>query len=149
MSWVDSDYVKLLIHRPESGSDRWLIALRTTADHYGWTDEFMEWRPRPIGTSGRYQLCADPGRRGKMYTEGGRRHRISRDPSRRGHARGKTNAFKVSASCTLLDMAELAHFVTVDWYWMTAPNGQRFSREHWAEIYEAGTQRRGRGLVSV
>ena len=88
MSWVDSDYVKLLLWRPEAGPDRWLIALRTTADYYGWTKNFEVWSPKPIGTSGGYQLFADPGRKGKMYCEGGRRHRISRDPSRRGHTPG-------------------------------------------------------------
>jgi hypothetical protein len=35
MSWVDRDYIKLLLGRPTKGKDRWLIALRTTADYYG------------------------------------------------------------------------------------------------------------------
>ena len=57
MSWVDSDYIKLLIYRPESGPDRWLIALRTTADYYGWTKNFEPWSLKPIGTSNGYTLA--------------------------------------------------------------------------------------------
>ena len=149
MSWVDSDYIKLLLWRPETGKDRWLIALRTTADYYGWTKEFEEWSPKVIGTSGGYQLCTDPGRRGKMYCEGGRRHRISRDPSRRGHTPGLCNQFKVSRSCTLFDMAELASLTEVNWYWMSAPTGERISRDRWLAMHEAGTRNQRAGLVSV
>ena len=149
MSWVDRDYIKLLLWRPEAGKDRWLIALRTTADYYGWTKEFEEWSPKVIGTSGGYQLCADPGRKGKMYCEGGRRHRISRDPSRRGHTPGLCNQFKVSTSCTLFDMAELASLTDVNWYWMSAPTGERISRDRWLAMHEAGTRNKRAGLVSV
>ena len=149
MSWVDSDYIKLLLLRPESGPDRWLISLRTTADYYGWTKHFEPWSLKPIGTSNGYTLCADPGRRGKMYCEGGRRHRISRDPSRRGHTPGLCNQFKVSRSCTMFDMAELASLTDVDWYWMSTPTGERLSRERWLAIHKAGTRKDGAGLVSV
>ena len=68
MSWVDSDYIKLLIWRSPSGPDRWLISLRATADYYGWTKHFEVWSPKVIGTSGGYQLLTDPGRRGKMLS---------------------------------------------------------------------------------
>ena len=149
MTWDPSKYIKLLLGRPLEGPDRWLIALRTTADYYGWTEEFEEWRPRVIGTSQGYQLAVHPGTRGKMYCEPGRRHRISRSPKRTGHPAGYVNAFKLSRSCGLLDIAELAHFTKGDWYWMERPRGGRASREEWAAIYEAGTQRREGGLVSV
>ena len=149
MSWVDSDYIKLLLLRPTKGPDRWLIALRATADYYGWTEHFEVWSPKPIGTSGGYTLCADPGRKGKMYCEGGRRHRISRDPSRRGHTPGLCNQFKVSRSCTMFDMAELATLTDVNWYWMSTPTGERLSRERWLAIHKAGTRKDGAGLVSV
>ena len=149
MSWVDRDYIKLLLFRPENGPDRWLISLRATADYYGWNKNFEVWRPKVIGTSGRYQLSADPGRRGKMYCEGGRRHRISRDPSRRGHTPGLCNQFKVSRSCTMFDMAELASLTDVNWYWMSAPTGERVSRDRWLAMHKAGTRNQRAGLVSV
>ena len=149
MSWVDRDYIKLLLLRPAAGPDRWLIALRTTADYYGWTKQFEVWSPKPVRVEGERQFFRDPGRRGKMYCESGRRHRISRDPSRRGHTPGHCNQFKVSTSCTMFDMAELAYLTEVDWYWMTGPTGERISRDKWLQIHDAGTRTEGRGLVSV
>ena len=149
MSWSDKDYIKLLILRPDSGPDRWLMALRTTADYYGWTKHFEPWSPKPVGTSGRYTLMMDTGRRGRMYCESGRKHRISRDPSKNGHKPGLTNQFKVSESCTLFDLAELAYLTNEGWYWMSSPTGERISRDKWLRMHEAGTRREGRGLVSV
>lgn len=137
MSWSDKDYIKLLIGRPESGPDKWLIALRTTANYYGWSEEFPEWTPKAISESGGYTFSMDPGRKGRMYCEGGRKHRVSRDPSRRGHTPGKCNQFKVSTSCGLAEMAEIAHFTRGEWFWMSGPRGERISREKWAEFWAA------------
>ena len=149
MSWSDKDYIKLLLYRPEEGRDRWLIALRTTANYYGWTKQFEEWRPKPIEISGEYTLIHEPGRRGRMYCESGIQLRISRHPSRRGHTPGFVNAFKVSASCTLFDLAEVAYLTEVDWYWMSSPRGGRISRDEWLRMHDAGTRNRRAGLVSV
>jgi hypothetical protein len=137
MSWSDKDYIKLLIGRPESGPDRWLISLRATADYYGWSEKFPEWSPKPVSSDGKYTYFRDTGRKGRMYCESGRKHRISRDPSRRGHTPGLCNQFKVSTSCTMADMSEIAAMTGVDWYWMTSPTGERISREKWAEFWAA------------
>ena len=149
MSWSDKDYIKLLIWRPPSGPDRWLIALRTTADYYGWTEQFETWSPKPVGTMGGYTLLSDPGRRGRMYCEGGTQLRISRSPNRREKTPGMVNAFKVSNSCTMFDLAELAYLTQVDWYWMSSPRGGRLSRDEWLRLHEACTQQQRGGLVSV
>ena len=149
MSWVDSDYVKLELFRPEGKDSRWLIALRTTADYYGWTDHFPLWSPPSwTGPDGR-TLMFDPGRRGKRYKAGGRRLRICRSESRQGWPRGMTNAFKVSRSCTLFELAELGHHTSIDWQWMESFNGQRLSRGHWEDLYYRGFEKRRGGLVSA
>ena len=148
MSWSDKDYVKLLLLRPDKGPDRWLIALRTTADYYGWTEKFEVWEPEVLYEEGGYRFMTDPGRRGRMYCESGRKHRISRSSSRKGMKAGLCNQFKVSYSCTLFDLAELAHFTKSDWYWMSGPTGERIGRDRWMQFHDAGT-RTGRGAVSV
>ena len=148
MTWDGSQYVKLLIWRPDKGPDRWLIALRTTADYYGWTEQFPRWTPKIVSGSGKYAWCMDPGRRGEMFCESGRKQVICRAASRHGNPARMTNQFKVSASCRLFDLAEVAALTNVDWHWMSAPNGERLSREHWLSLYEAGP-RRGRGAVFV
>ena len=149
MTWDNSKYVKLLLDRPEKGPDRWLIALRTTADYYGWTEKFPRWTLKTVVDSDGYEWAYAPGRNAEMFCESGRRVVISRSPSRHAHPRGMTNQFKVSASCRLLDLAEVGALTKVDWHWMTAPNGERLSREHWLSLHEAGTRRRGGGLVSA
>lgn len=149
MTWSDKNYVKLLLYRPPAGADRWLIALRTTADYYGWTKQYPLWSPKTIAISGGHEFCVAPSRRGRMYCEGGVRLRICRSPKTRGNPAGFTNAFKVSASCTQFDLAELAYLTNEGWYWMSSQYGQRISRDEWLRMHEAGTQREGRGLVSV
>lgn len=149
MSWSDRDYVKLELFRPPGGDSRWLIALRTTADYYGWTEYFPVWSPPVVGTAGGYTLVSDPGRRGRMHKQPAHRLRICRSESRKGHPRGMTNAFKVSRSCTLFELAELAHSTNIEWHWMESFKGQRLSRGHWEDMYWKGVQERRGGLVSV
>ena len=138
MTSPERDYVKLLIRRETGTRDKYLIARRATADYYGWTEQFPAWRPRmaPGQSNPNIVLCSS--RRGEMRTEAGKRLVISRAPSTAGWPTGKANAFKVSNNCTNLDLAEIAHFTDVDWYWMEGLYGQRVHRDRWAEIYAAG-----------
>ena len=149
MTWNPNLYIKLLIERPASSvGDKYLIALRTTADYYGWTQEFERWTPKVVREEGGYKFCMAP-MRGQMFCEAGRRHRICRTKTTAGYPAGKTNAFKVSRTCGLFDLSEIAHFTQGDWYWMSSPSGERISRDRWEAIYETAGQNRGAGLVSV
>ena len=149
MTWDPTKYVKLLLTREADTQDKWLIALWTTADYYGWTEHFPIWTPKIVRTEGERVFTYDPGRRGRVYCEGGRRHRICRGSDRRGTPAGKTNRFKLSANCGLFDISEVAQFTKGDWYWLDAPNGERITRDRWNEIYQAGTSRKRGGLVSA
>ena len=149
MTVAGRDYVKLLIGREAGTRDRYLIAQRATADYYGWTKEFPAWRPRMAPGQSDPNIVLCPSRRGELRTEAGKRLVISRAPSTAGWPRGKANAFKVSNNCTNLDLAEIAHFVDVDWYWMEGLFGQRRSREEWEAIYQSGNTRVRGGLVSA
>ena len=149
MTWDNSKYIKLLLERRDGAADKYLIALRTTADYYGWTEQFPAWTLRPAFETGGYVFAMDPGRKGEMFCEPGVKLRVCRSPSRQGNPRGKTNAFKVSRNCGLFDVSEIAHFTQGDWHWMEGPRHERKTREEWAAIYEAGTTTRRRGLVSV
>ena len=135
---VSDDFVKLLLWRGSGKKDKYLVALRTTANYYGWTKEFETWTPRTLYESGGYEMCVDPGRKGNLVMASGKRIRICRSPSRQGMPRGLTNQFKVSRNCGLLDLAELAHFTESDWHWMDGPYGERIGRDHWERIYQAG-----------
>ena len=138
MSRAERDYVKLLIERKAGTQDKYLIAQRATADYYGWTKQFPAWRPRMAPGQSNPKIVLCPSRRGELRTEAGTRLVISRAPSTAGWPTGRANTFKVSKNCTNLDLAEIAHFVDVDWYWMEGFSGQRVHRDRWEEIYAAG-----------
>ena len=142
-------FVQLQIGLSETKRSKWVIALRTTADYYGWTEEFPRWRPQGAVTVGGRTYIQDPGRRGNLALMGGTRLRICRSPKTAGMPAGFTNAFRVSTSCSVLDLAELAHFTQVDWYWMEGPSGERISRERWEAIWQSSNSSAEGGLVSA
>lgn len=146
---MKEDYVQLRLGLATETKNKYLIALRTTADYYGWTEEFEPWRPKVVYSQGGYDFCHDVGRRGGLKHLGGRRHRICRSPKTSGMPRGMTNQFRVSNSCGLAELAELAHFTKVDWHWMDCPFGERITRERWEGIYQADTSTAQGGLVTA
>ena len=148
MTWASFRYIKLLLNREAGTRDKYLIALRTTADYYGWTEQFPEWGPETTLSPDGRRYCVSPTRRGRLECEAGKRLRVCRSPSRQGQPRGMTNAFKVSNNCGLIDVAEVAHFTQGDWHWMTSPYGERISRDRWEEMFQVGHSQQRRGLVS-
>lgn len=138
MTDLDRGFIKLLLRREAGTRDKYLIALRTTADHYGWTEQFPPWTPRPVPGQDNPRLCYCPSQRGELRTQAGRKLVISRSPSTAGWPAGLCNGFKVSNNCANLDLAELAHFTKGDWHWMEGLTGQRRRRADWEAMYAAG-----------
>ena len=146
---MSSEFVKLLLHREADTPDKYLIALRSTADRYGWTEEFPIWTPKPVYTDGGRVFCRAPSRRGEIRTEAGVGLRVSEAKTKTGCPKGQVYRFKVSANCGLWDIAEVAHFTKGPWYWMTSPTGTRILRERWEARYQTKTPAERRGLVSA
>lgn len=132
-------YVTLKLGETKNGSAKTLHALRTTADYYGWTEAFPEWVGKDSFVEGGRTYLQSPSRRGHPQCSSGRRIRISRSPVTNGFPAGFTNAFKVSSNVGLFDLAELAHFTKGEWFWMTAVDYKRVSKEQWADRYAART----------
>ena len=145
----EEPYVKLVIGLQSSDHKKYLIALRTTADYYGWTKHLEVWRPKTVETAGGMTLVRDPGRKGNLQFAGGRRHRISRSKSTMGNPAGLTNAFRTSARCGVCDLAELAHFTEGEWEWMEGLHGERIRRDRWEALYQGSISSVKGGLVSV
>ena len=144
-----AEFLKFLLERREGKPDKYLIAMGATADHFGWSEHFPIWAPKPWAFKDGRQFCKDPGRRGDVRTEAGCTLRISRSPCKNGFPKGLVHRFKVSNNCTLWDIAEVAHFSQGDWYWMTGPTGERIDRVHWESRYASTEPRRRGGLVSA
>ena len=132
-----AQFVTLKLGETSGGHAKKLHALRSTADYYGWTKEFEEWTLKPEVEQGGRAYGRDPGRRGHPQNSSGYRIRICRTSDLDGFPAGFTNAFKVTTNTGLFDLAELAHFTDVEWYWMTTRTGERVSREEWAARYAA------------
>ena len=130
-------YVKLLLWRAPHKRDKYLIALRATAEYYGWMEAFPEYTLPPLFEEGGRTYVQFPRRNAPYHMQAGMRLRICRSESTAGTPKGLTNQFKVSRNCRLLDIAEVAHFSKGDWHWMTGPYGERIRRDHWARIHEA------------
>ena len=149
MDYSPSDFVKLTIFRDSASRARWVHALRATANYYGWTEEFERWTPKVSYTKDGKTFFQKPHRSGWGIPIGGKPGLICWAKSRVGSPKGKTNRFRMSNSCRLIDYAELAHFTKGDWYWMSSPSGERISRDRWEAIYQKGPHGRRAGLVSV
>jgi hypothetical protein len=146
---MTDDHIRLVLWWPQGQTCRYVTALRSTADYYGWTEEFELWRPKTVKTTALGDWCHVPSREARGRASGGKRLRICRSPSKKGMPAGFTNQFTVSNSCRTIDLAELANFTQGDWHWMEDLSGQRVSKEHWAEIYDKATSRRRGGLVTA
>lgn len=149
MTPTDDRYIQLQIGLSSSTRSKWLVALRTTANYYGWTEEFPIWMPQDAHQVGGITVFRDPGRRGDLQSIGGKRLLVCRAASTAGWSAGKTNAFRVSSAVSNFDLAELAHFTKGDWHWMEGLHGQRIRRENWEAIWQAKTSKASGGLVSV
>ena len=130
------DYSSLVLRRNQNETAIWLKCLKTTADFYGWTDNFEPLSLKVTSESDGYEFGKDPGRKGDG-SSGGNRLYICRDKNMSGFPVGKTNCFRVHSHCSNRDLAELAFFTRGQWEWMQGLFGQRRSKARWLEMYEA------------
>ncbi len=133
------DFVKLEIGRRPSGQIKWLIALRATANYYGWTEELEPWRPKTHVNAKGQEVAFWSGRIPSLHKAHGHNLRISDSESRRGHPAALTHRFRVSYDCGLRELGKLASVTKQDWHWMAAPSGQRRTRCQWLQIHRLYT----------
>jgi hypothetical protein len=119
-------YVKLSLRDPEVTRDYWVKC-------YGWTKHFPEWRPKGHW-SGKYWMAHEQTSRSSPASRHGKRLRICRLTSKGGYPAGHTNCFRVSGSCTDLDLARLAAATAVPWGWMETRFHERRTRDRWLQI---------------
>ena len=119
-----------VIRRDAQGHAVYLHALRSTAELYGWTTAFHEFRDAVklpnTDPQGRIRFT-----RPTSAIRGGRQCRISRSPVKQGWPAGMTNAFRIAKQATELDWVLLAEGTQGDWCWMTDRKGIRVPREEW------------------
>ena len=143
------EFIKLTLEQKAGSRDKYLVALRATADHYGWLEQFPIWTPQGTTASDGKVFFLAPSRRGELRCQGSITLRVSESPSKHSYAKGLVHRFKLSWNCGLVDIAEVAHFTQGDWHWMTDPKGQRIDRARWEARYQTSSLRKRGGLVSA
>jgi hypothetical protein len=126
-------YWRGIIRRTRSGNAVYLHAQFATAEFFGWTEAFDQFRPAaqlPPRPDGRYLIKIQ---KGNPWI-GGHKMRICRSSVRSGHPRGMTHRFRVGKSATLVDLAALAAATKAEWFWMTDFRGARLAREDWLAL---------------
>lgn len=130
------EHVSLVIR--ELGQNRlvWVRAMQATIDFMGWGRKFDTELQHKAARSpdGLVQLT----KKGHNSIIPGKRMIIYRGRDRHRPGPQNRHGFRIASHATLLDVAELAHFTTCDWHWMSSPNGELRSREEWDAIYQAG-----------
>ena len=130
------EHVSLVIRGLSRKRCVWVRAMQATVNFMGWGKEFESEMLYKAANSydGLVQL-SKKGHNSKLH---GRAMQIYRRRDRHRPGPQNRHGFRIATHATLLDVAELAHFTTCDWYWMTSPNGELRSREEWDAIYQAG-----------
>ena len=130
MGYRLEEFCELAIRRIQKGNWVRLIALKPTADFYGWTSVFP-----PILEAKRVDY--PDGLFPWPNTPNLRRYKahplvISRsDTTKQGFPVRMTNRFRVTNNATTLDIAAIAHATQIPFSWMTNKSNERWDHEHW------------------
>ena len=130
MGYFHEDFCELAIRRIQKGNWVRLIALKPTADFYGWSSVFPDiWDAKRVDYAD--GLFPHPGRRNlRAY----RAHPlvISRsDTTKQGFPVRMTNRFRVTNNASTLDIAAIAHATQIPFSWLTDKSNKRLDQEHW------------------
>ena len=130
MGYRLEEFCELAIRRIQKGNWVRLIALKPTADFYGWTSVFppiLEAK-RVDYPDGLFPWPNTPNlRRYKAHSLV-----ISRsDTTKQGFPVRMTNRFRVTNNATTLDIAAIAHATQIPFSWLTDKSNKRLDQEHW------------------
>jgi hypothetical protein len=130
------EHISLVIREMSRNRFVWVRAMQATVNFMGWNKEFQSEMVHKAANShdGLVQL-SKKGHNSRLF---GKPMQIYRGRNRHRPGPQNRHGFRIATHATLLDVAELAHFTTCDWYWMTSPDGVVRSREQWDAIYQAG-----------
>jgi hypothetical protein len=124
------DFTQLAVRRISRSNWVRLIALKATADFYGWTEVFPSFndaqrvdypegfRPMP----------------NKLNLRRFRAHPLvicRTDVTKQGFPVRLTNRFRVTNNAAVVDLATIAQATQIPFGWMTDKSGTRLCQEHW------------------
>ena len=127
------EHTSLVVRQAANGRLAWVRAMQATVDHFGWGEQFdTEIEHRANNATGGWIQGNYKTRR---FSSAGHQMTIWLGRDRHRPGSGNRRNFRVAHGFTKEDTAELAHFTQGDWYWMTTPSGEVWSREQWLDLY--------------
>lgn len=132
MGYSNEEFCELAIRRIGLGNWVRLIALKPTAEFYGWSTVFPDiWDAKRVDYPD--GLFPHPGRK---YLRRYRAHPlvISRcDTTKQGFPVRLTNRFRVTNNACVVDIAVIAQATQIPFSWLTDKKNNRLSQEHWLD----------------
>lgn len=129
----NDDYCELAVRRIRKGNWVRLIALKPTAEFYGWTTVFPLVREaQDVDYPGGIRPM--PVRRNLTNYRALPLYVCRSKSNRQGFPRGLTNRFRVTNNATRLDLAAIAQAIQIDYGWMTARYGERVPKCQWDSV---------------
>ena len=130
MGYFLEEFCELAIRRIQKGNWVRLIALRPTAEFYGWSTVFPNiWDAKRVDYAD--GLFPHPGRKNlRRY----RAHPLvicRSEVTKQGFPVRMTNRFRVTNNATTLDIAAIAHATQIPFSWLTDKSNARLDQEHW------------------
>ena len=135
-----SHFCRLLVHRPEGGSDTSICMVRNNAEALGLTNAFPEWSPRPIDPDRPRIVRMYGPKGGRNGRQGGKRLRVCRSPIKQGWPSAMTHCFRVIGPASKLQLSKVAAAIEIDWHWMETQFHERLDKECWLSIYDLHDQ---------
>lgn len=130
-----NEYVQLVISEKPGGSLAWVITNWANAQRLGWLEHFKPMGQHLSERSPNGLVCNRALKTGGSRP--GYRIVIGKGSDHHRPGPGARRQLRVNKNCSLFDLAELLHFTSGDWDWMTTTSGVVRTREQWECIYEA------------
>lgn len=148
---MPSTNVRLVLFSHAGGNYSVVTCRRATAEHFGWLKHYPTYSDVVFSEARAGDGLVPVNRLRAMNRAGyGKQILISRNPSKRAYAPGKTHTIRINSRVTNIDLAELAHFTEAEWHWMEARNGARVDRQQWLDVYAGrGTIPRGAAAAAL
>ena len=138
MSYAASEEVEFVLRTLPSGQYCTFRTRHSTAQLFGWDEVYVDKK---------VQFTLEHGDRGPAYIAraGSRKSRsfqrtikFIRQLPEGSPSKTASHTFRLGSRVTAFDIAELAHFIKVDWHWLEGPDRRRQERAWWEAKYRRG-----------
>lgn len=138
MRHAASEQVEIVLRATPSGQYSTVGTDKATVQLFGLLNHYQELKDA---------LAAQYGPRGYRYAASAlswkrqcssRRIKVIRRMPEGSETKTRSHTFRLGSRVSGFDIAELAHFIDVDWHFLVGPDGRRHDRAWWERRYQRG-----------